>query len=176
MKDVKNDFESFKNDAGKTAGSSFVLNKIRAEIARTAPKSSKVAVKLGGIHLVSSFFTLMACPQFGTRLFFSGEGLMGVFMKISPSFCQIFCGAFYLAATFIIARLLLSYDEWLVLMRSRVLTIGSVALLSLGAFAMLARGISFEAGLLWIFGAIVAAEMASASRLTLKKFFSFGRA
>jgi hypothetical protein len=172
MKDIKNDFESFKNDAGETAGSSFVLNKIRSEISATAPKTSMVAMKLGGIHLVSSLFTLMVCPQFGTRLFFSGDGLMGVFMKISPAFCQVFCGAFYLATTFIIARLLLKYDEWLVLMRSRVLTIGSVTLLSLGVFAMLARGVSFEAGLLWIFGAIVAGEMASASRMTLKRVFS----
>ncbi|WP_413294118.1 hypothetical protein ACLSU7_03245 [Bdellovibrio sp. HCB185ZH] len=172
MKDIKNDFESFKSDAGETAGSSFVLNKIRSEISATAPRKSSVAMKLGGIHLVSSFFTLMACPQFGTRLFFSGEGLMDVFMKISPAFCQTFCGAFYLAVTFLMARVLLKYDEWLVLMRSRVLTIGSVALLSLGVFAMLARGISFEAGLLWVFGAVVAGEMASASRMTLKKFFS----
>ncbi|WP_413578515.1 hypothetical protein ACLVWU_08250 [Bdellovibrio sp. HCB290] len=173
MKDVKNDFESFKNDAGQAAGSSFVLNKIHAEIARTAPRKSSVAVKLGGIHLVSSFFSLMACPQFGTKLFFSGEGLMDVFMKISPMFCQAFCGAFYLAVTFVLARLVLKYDEWLVLMRSRVLTIGSVALVSLGVFAMLARGISWEAGVFWIFGAVVAGEMASVSKMTLKKYFSF---
>ncbi|MEK2687634.1 hypothetical protein [Bdellovibrio sp. GT3] len=174
MKDVKNDFESFKNDAGQVpAGSSFVLNKIHSEIARTAPKKSAVAVKLGGIHLVSSFFTLMACPQFGTRLFFDGEGLMDVFMNISPMFCQAFCGAFYLAVTFILARFVLKYDEWLVVMRSRALTIGSVALLSLGVFAMLAQGISWEAGVFWIFGALVAGEMASVSRMTLKKVFSF---
>ncbi|WP_413581392.1 hypothetical protein [Bdellovibrio sp. HCB288] len=174
MKDVKNDFESFKNDADQvSAGSSFVLNKIHSEIARTAPKKSAVAVKLGGIHLVSSFFTLMACPQFGTRLFFKGEGLMDVFMKISPMFCQAFCGAFYLAVTFILARMVLKYDEWLVVMRSRSLSIGSVALLSLGVFAMLAQGISWEAGVFWIFGALIAGEMASVSRMTLKKYFRF---
>ncbi|WP_413561368.1 hypothetical protein [Bdellovibrio sp. HCB209] len=175
MKDVKNDFESFKNEVSETSGSSFVLNKIQAEIARTAPKKSSVAFKMGAIHLGSSLVTLMACPQFGTRLFFEGEGLMDVFMKISPMFCQAFCGAFYLSVTFVIARLLLSYDEWLVINRSRGLSIGGLALLSLGVFAMLAQGISFEAGVFWIFGAIVAAEMASVSRVTLRKIFSFGR-
>lgn len=171
MKDVKNDFESFKNEVSDTSGSSFVLNKIQTEIALSAPKKSSVAMKMGAIHLGSSVLTLTVCPQFGTRLFFEGEGLMDVFMKISPMFCQAFCGAFYLAATFVIARLIMSYDEWLVVTRSRVLSIGGLALVSLGVFAMLAQGISFEAGVFWIFGAIVAAEMASASRVTLRKIF-----
>ena len=172
MKDIKKDFESFVNDSSETVGASRVLNKIHAEIAATAPKKSHVAIKLGGIHLASSAVTLMACPQFGVRLFFQGEGLMHYFMKISPLFCQSFCGAFYLATTIILARLLLSYDEWLVLMRSRVLTIGSVALVSLGVFAMLARGISWEAGVFWIFGATLAGEVASLPKRTFRAVFN----
>ncbi|MBO9668136.1 MAG: hypothetical protein J7501_15145 [Bdellovibrio sp.] len=175
MKDIKKDFESFANDRSETAGSSFVLNKIHSEIAKAAPKTSHVAMKLGGIHLVSSALTLMACPQFGFRLVFQGEGLMHYFMKISPMFCQTFCGAFYLAVTFVLARMIMKYDEWLIIMRSRVLAVGGLALLSLGAFAMIAGGISWEAGVFWVFGAALAGEAASASKQVLKKFFSFGR-
>ncbi|QDK37527.1 hypothetical protein [Bdellovibrio sp. NC01] len=173
MKDIKQDFESFSSeDAAKTAGSSFVLQKVKEQIALTAPKKSHVAVKLGAIHLASSVATLAACPQFGLRLFFEGDGLMHYFMQISPMFCQAFCGAFYLSVTFILARVLLKYDEWLVILRSRVLSIGVLALGSLGVFAMINRGVSFEAGLFWIFGATVAAELASASKYSVKKLFS----
>ncbi|MGE5085756.1 MAG: hypothetical protein ACM3MG_05600 [Bacillota bacterium] len=172
MKNIKKDFESFINDSSESVGSSRILNKIQEEIAATAPKKSHVAIKLGGIHLVSSALTLMACPQFGVRLFFQGDGLMHYFMKVSPLFCQSFCGAFYLAVTFVLARILLHYDEWLVLMRSRVLTIGSVALISLGAFAMLGRGISWEAGVFWIFGATLASEMVSLPKRAFKSLLN----
>ena len=172
MKNIKKDFESFVNDSSEAVGSSRILNKIHAEIAAAAPKKSQVAMKLGGIHLASSALTLMACPQFGVRLFFQGEGLMHYFMKVSPLFCQSFCGAFYLAVTFVLARILLRYDEWLVLMRSRVLTIGSVALISLGIFAMLARGISWEAGIFWIFGATLAGELTSLPKRAFKSLLS----
>ncbi len=178
MTDYKKDFESFASDssASETAGSSFVLQKIHNEIAKTAPNKGGVAVKLGLIHLGSSALTLMACPQFGLRLFFQGDGLMHYFMKISPTFCQAFCGALYLSATFLLARIVLKYDEWLVVLRSRTLSIATLALLSLGTFAMLNRGVSFEAGLFWVFGAALGAEAMSASKQTFKKIFSFGRA
>ena len=175
MKDIKKDFESFVDEAGNAAGSSFVLQKVQAEIAKSRPRSSTVAMKMGGIHLVSSFFTLMACPQFGQRLFFKGDGLMDVFMKISPLFCQAFCGAFYLAVTILLARWVLKYDEWLVILRSRLLTIASLTLVSLGVFAMLNRGISLQAGVLWLFGAAIAGELAMLSRNKLKEIFAFGK-
>lgn len=175
MKDAKKDFESFMNGGEQSAGSSHVLHRIHQEIAKTAPKTTSVAVKLDLIHLVSSCLTLMACPQFGTRLFFKGDGLMHWFMEISPLFCMSFCGAFYLSVTFLLARWTLKYDEWLVITRSRTLSIGVLALLSLGTFAMLARGISLEAGVFWLFGATLAAEAASASRQTYKKIFAFNK-
>lgn len=178
MKDIKKDFESFANDSNSSegagnnaAGSSFVLQKIHNEIAKTAPHKTGVAVKLGLVHLASSVVTLSACPQFGQRLFFKGEGLMHYFMQISPTFCQSFCGALYLSVTFLLARFVLKYDEWLVVIRSRTLSIATLSLLSLGTFAMLNRGISLEAGVFWIFGATLGAEAVSASKQTFKKLF-----
>lgn len=175
MKDIKKDFKSFVDDAGNAAGSSFVLQKVQAEIAKSRPRTSSVAMKLGAIHLVSSFMTLMACPQFGLRLFFQGDGLMDLFMKISPTFCQVFCGAFYLAATVLLARLVLKYDEWLVIARSRLLTIAGLSLVSLGIFAMLNRGVSLQAGVLWLVGAAIAGELATISKNSLQNFFAVGR-
>ncbi|MDG0817329.1 hypothetical protein [Bdellovibrio svalbardensis] len=180
MKDIKKDFESFTDESGSSAntsaGSSFVLQKIQNEIAKTAPKRTSVAAKLGAVHLVSSVITLTACPQFGLRLFFQGEGMMHYFMKISPTFCQSFCGALYLSVTFLLARFVLKYDEWLVVLRSRALSIATLALLSLGTFAMINRQMSFETGVFWIFGATLGAEAVSASKQTLRKIFSFSRA
>ena len=173
MKNIKKDFKSFVDDAGTAAGSSFILQKVQADIAKSLPRRSSVAMKLGAIHLVSSFVTLMACPQFGLRLFFSGDGLMDLFMKISPTFCQSFCGAFYLAATILLARLVLKYDEWLVIVRSRSLTIAGLSLVSLGIFAMLNREVSIETGILWLVGAAFAGELATLSKNGFQKFLVF---
>ena len=169
MKDVKKDFESFSSAQGEAASSS-ILNKVKSEIAAHAPKMRSVAVKLGVIHLASSFLTLLACPQFGLRLFFSGHGLMHYFMEISATFCYAFCGAFYLASTFVIARFVMNYDEWLLVKKSRTLMIASVAMISLGAFSMLSQEMNWELALIWLFGATLGAEFVSLSRNEWRSF------
>jgi|GEM_PF-1947416 hypothetical protein len=169
MKDVKKDFESF-SSVSEEAASSAVLGRIKNQIAVSAPKMRNVAVKLGLIHLASSFLTLLACPQFGLRLFFKGHGLMHYFMQISETFCYAFCGAFYLAGTFVIARMALNYDEWLLVKKSRTLMIGSVAMISLGVFTMLSQEMSWELALIWLFGATLGGEFVSLSRNEWRSF------
>jgi hypothetical protein len=168
MKNIKKDFASF-SEAEASAASSQLLNKVKSEIALHAPKFRNVALKLGLIHLVSSCMTLLACPQFGFRLFFQGHGLMHYFMQISDTFCYAFCGAFYLATTFLLARWVLRYDEWLVIKKSRVLAIGSVAMLSLGAFFMISGEVNWELAVVWLFGATLGAELISLSRNEWRK-------
>ncbi len=177
MKNKTNDFDSFaEGDSQLPAGSAFILNKIHQDIQKLAPHKSQVAVKMGLIHLFSSILTLSACPQFGLRLFFKGEGLMHYFMQLTPTFCQSLCGGLYLSVTFLLARLVLSYDEWLMILRSRTLSIGTLTLGSLGTFAMINQGLSLEAGAFWILGAVVGAEVASISKVRIQKLFAWGRA
>lgn len=158
MKDIKKDFESFASDPSPKAPSA-ILNRIQTQLEKELPSPWKAARGLGLAHLGSSFLTLMACSQFGVRLFFDGEGLMHYFMKISPTFCMSFCGALYLATTVLLARLFLTHDEWNLILRSRGLSIASLALISLGGFSLVSHEVNFETGLLWFFGAALGGEL-----------------
>jgi len=123
------------------------------------PSPWKVATKLGLSHVLGSLVTLMSCSQFGVQLVFDGGGLMHLFMRVSPHFCHAFCGALYFMISFTLARLLLSRDEWLVVARSRVLSISVLALLSLGGLSLASHEVTFEAGVLWLFGAALGGEL-----------------
>lgn len=169
MKDLKKDFETF-TTGEHPAGSSFILEKIHSQL--ELPSPWKAATKLGVAHLISSVVILSTCAQFGVRLFFPGHGLMHYFMQISPTFCLSFCGALYLASTFLLARLLLTRDEFLVIYRSKILSILSLCLVSLGGFALVSHEVTFQAGLLWLFGAIVGAELASLSKTRVQQFLA----
>lgn len=159
MKDIKKDFESFANEPAEQSGSSFILQKIHQEISKRLPSPWQVATKVGIAHLLGSLVTLMSCSQFGVQIFFDGGGLMHYFMSISPSLCYTFCGALYLSISFIFARTILNHEEWLVILRSRVLSISSLALISLGGLAIASHEVTFEAGILWLFGAALGGEL-----------------
>lgn len=169
MKDLKNDFESFANDTSN-AGSSYVLNKINATLDAQAPSIWKVAGKLGFAHSLGTALTLASCSQFGVTLFNTGHDLMHSFMNISETFCHSLCGAYYLAITFLLARLVLNREEWLVLLRNRTLSIASLGLISLGVFSSLSHEVTWETGLLWFFGAALGAELMTVRKQSLKKF------
>lgn len=154
------DFESFL-ESGHAQLAPEALDNLKKEI---FPSLSHVAIKLGLVHLVSSFLTLMACPQFGMRLFFEGHGLMHYFMKAGSVACFGFCGAFYLGTTFWIAKFVFGEFEWSVLKKNSVLSLATIALVSLGAFAMFniqlnSHELTFEVGFVWLLGAIVSATI-----------------
>jgi hypothetical protein len=145
------DFESFL-ESGHAQLEPSALENLKKEI---FPSLSKIALKVGLIHLASSLLSLMACPQFGFRLFFSGHGLMHYFMKAGSVACFAFCGAFYLGASFWIAKIFLGEFEWAVLRKNSALSLSALSLLSLGAFSMMTQELSFEAGFVWLLGALV---------------------
>ena len=159
MKDIKKDFESFVNEPADAAGSSYVLAKIHADLKKELPSAWKVSSKLGAAHLLGSTVSLMGCSQFGIQLFFKGGGMMDYFMRITPHYCEFFCGALYLAVSLIVARMILSRDEWLVIRRSKTFSIAALALISLGGFAMVSHEVTFEAGVIWLLGAAVGGEL-----------------
>lgn len=150
------DFESFL-ESGHAQLEATALDNLKNEI---FPRLSTVAMKLGLIHLASSIITLMACPQFGFRLFFSGHGLMHYFMKAGSVACFGFCGALYLGTTFWLAKIFLGEFEWSVLRKNSVLGLGTLTLLSLGFFAMVdGHELNFEVGFVWLLGAIVSSAI-----------------
>lgn len=171
MKDIKNDFKSFMNDSSSEVPSARALANLRTQLEKEQARPLPVAIKLGLIHLLGSAVSLATCSQFGVRLVGHGEGLMHVFMEISPTFCHSLCGAFYLACTFILARLLMKNEEWYLLLRTRTLSIASLALLSLGTFTLLSHEMTFQAGLLWLFGATLGAELVSLRKLPLRSLW-----
>lgn len=158
MKDIKKDFESFAADTSPAA-SPRLLTGLQEKLAGELPSPWTVALKLGGIHTLSTLLTMTSCSQFGLRLFNTGHDLMHTFMNISPTFCETFCGAYYLAITFLLARFLLAREEWLVLLRNRTLSIASVSFISLGVFSALSHEVTWSSALLWIFGATLGAEL-----------------
>lgn len=148
------DFESFL-ESGHAQLEPTALDHLKKEL---FPRLSTVAMKLGLIHLASSVLTLMACPQFGFRLFFSGHGLMHYFMKAGSVACFGFCGALYLGVTFWLAKIFLGEFEWALLRKNAVLSLGVLSFLSLGFFAMIdGYELNFEVGFVWLLGAIVSA-------------------
>lgn len=167
MKDIKKDFASFASD-NSPAGSSFLLNKINSELALELPSVWKVATKLGFAHVVGTLLTMASCSQFGLSLFNTGHDLMHTFMDVSPTFCHTLCGFYYLATVFLLARFFLSREEWLVLLRTRALSIASLAFISLGAFSVFSHEITWESALLWFFGATLGAELMTVKRRSLK--------
>lgn len=169
MTDIKKDFESFAEDSSP-AGSSFVLNKINSTLQAELPSPWKVAGKLGIAHTVATSLTLASCSQFGVTLFNTGHDLMHSFMGISETFCHSLCGAYYLAATFLLARLILNREEWLVLLRSRALSIATLALVSLGMFSALSHEVTWESAVLWLFGASMGAELVTISKRSFRAF------
>jgi hypothetical protein len=168
MSSSKNDFKSFVQEKGEAFESSSLLANIHAEIARTTPSLKKVLIKLGLVHLGASLLSLIACPQFGIGFISYGHNLMHYFMQISETYCYILCGAFYLASTIVVARFVLTFDEWLVIKRSRALMIMCLALVSLGAFALHSHEVTFELALLWLFGASLGGELVSLSKYEWK--------
>jgi hypothetical protein len=175
MSDLKNDFKSFAQDDSSATAGGHVLARIKNEIAKEQPSALQAFGKLAGLHVASSAITLMACPQFGLRLFFAGDGLMGVFMKISPTMCSAFCGAFYLAMTFFLAQIFLRVDEWLVIRKSLPLSIVGLGLLSLGAFIMISPEVTVFSAIVWLFGASLGAELVSHLKLQSFSLISKGK-
>ena len=151
------DFKEFTQVDSSSVARPELWQKIESQILATKPKLGQVVFHLTLIHFVCSLLSLVACPQFGVRLFFDGHGLMHYFMSFAgPVYCQFFCGAFYLGLTFLAAKFWLSYDEWLVIKKNRWLSSAVLASASLAAFAIHDHGFELQLAAVWLVGAVLA--------------------
>jgi hypothetical protein len=90
-----------------------------------------LASKLLGCHVLASMLTLNFCRQFGMKFSLFGPfDLMPYFMGPGLLACQIFCGAFYLGASFLLSALYLPRHELAWLKRHVVLVAAGFTLSS----------------------------------------------
>ena len=98
--------------------------------------------------------TLSLCPQFGISLT-GGAGLMNYLMGFGDGVCMLGCGAFFTSLSLLVASLGLRPEEVRVLRRQRVLQLGALATLSLGAFAFAGATLETTLALAWMLGAML---------------------
>jgi hypothetical protein len=127
--------------------------KILSEIkSRLHPDLKRLLLKLFIIHLTTAVVTLSICPQLGFSLFKTGINLMDVFMKISPYFCDLACGAFFTSTSIMSALFILRRDELRLLRHKKFLTTSVMTLSSIGFLIMLGPQFFIQFSLLWLIG------------------------
>lgn len=158
----KND-EEFKNFISRQGVeppkhiSESILNKVRADL---NPPVIQVFYKLIVIHSFTAVVTLSICPQFGFRVFGEGMGLLHVFMSFGPYGCMLACGAFFTGLSLLIAAMTLKAEEVRKIRNHRLLSLGTLTLLSLGFFIMVDTNILASLGLTWFAGSLLGSTLA----------------
>lgn len=129
--------------------------KILSEIkSRLNPDLKILFLKLFAIHVTTAVATLSVCPQFGVAIFRTNLNLMDVFMKISPQFCDLACGAFFTMVSILSALLILSRDELRALRHQQILTALTLTLSSIGFLIMLNPQMFVQFTFLWVVGCL----------------------
>lgn len=132
-----------------------VNEKILSEIkSRLNPDLKTLLLKVVFIHLITALVSLSVCPQFGFALFRTNLNLMDLFMKISPQFCDLACGAFFTMASVMSALVVLSRDELRMIRHRQMLATMILTLSSIGFLIMLNPQLFVQFTLLWILGCI----------------------
>jgi hypothetical protein len=152
---IEREFESFAKGREKKppkALSEALFAQVKADL---HPSAVRVFSKLMGIHVAAAVATLSVCPQFGFRIFGQGMGLMHTFMALGPYGCMVACGAFFTSLSLLIAALLLSPEEVRKIRQNRVLTLGTLVLLSMGFFIMTDADILLSLAIAWFSGALI---------------------
>jgi hypothetical protein len=67
------------------------------------PGPGRLARSWLGVHFVAGALTLLVCPQFGIGPIGGGKGLMGFMEAFGHTACGLFCGAFFMSLTAIVA-------------------------------------------------------------------------
>lgn len=128
-----------------------ILNEIKS---RLNPDLKILFLKLFVIHLTTAVVTLSICPQFGFAFFRTNLNMMDLFMKISPQFCDLACGAFFTTASVVSALVILSRDELRVLRHKQILTTLMITLSSIGLLIMFNPQLFVQFTLLWLIGCL----------------------
>jgi hypothetical protein len=173
-KELDTEFQDFMNSESSLPPrelSERILERVRADL---NPNSWSVFGKLSLIHLIVGGLTLALCPQFGVRSWGEGMGLMHVFNALGTYGCMAACGAFFTGTSVFFAVLLLRPEEIRVLRRAKILQIGALTLLSLGAFVMADAEILLAFAAVWILGSLIGGASLLELGWVLRKKVAFG--
>lgn len=167
-KDIPEDFNSFlsaEEVAPPRGLSDAIFSKVSADL---NPSAWKVFARVAGIHaIVGALSLIFVCPQFGVSPL-GHTAVMEWFMQFGHEVCMLGCGAVFLSGSSLAMSLVLRPEELRVIRRTKVVQLGVLALLSIGAFLCLGAGIVASLASFWVFGSlaggIVSLELGSAVR------------
>lgn len=123
------------------------------------PSHKMVALRLIGVHLVSSLLTLSICPQFGIRIIGQGHGLMAYFMPFGMLGCFLLCGAFYLGVTVLLSQIILSRPDWRQIKSFYTFYMLGLSLSSLLVFKFIHGEFLLMLSVAWLLGAMASAYL-----------------
>lgn len=169
MKNFQEDFEEFcsSHEIPPVELRERIVNRVRFDL---EPSQFRVFLKLLALHIAVSVGTLSLCPQFGFRLFGSGMGLMGFFMKFGAMGCMSACGAIFLGTSLFLAPFALTHFELKTVERMKFIHLGLLTGFSLAFFASVDAYLSLELVLSWGLGAFLGAYGALEMAQRLKSF------
>jgi len=136
-KQLRSEFEDFSANSG-VAPPSGVSARVKLKIdADLNPDLKRVLLESLGLQAVSGAVTLLFCPQFGIGPLGGGRGLMGFVESYGHAVCGLFCGAFFMSLTVILAPFWLGSPVRRVLSRNALAMAGLLVLSSLFALLLL---------------------------------------
>ena len=123
---------------------------------RLFPSPWKVFRKISVIHAFVGFLSLGICNQFGLNPFNTTYSLSEWFMKAGGhGVCMVFCGIFFVAATYLLSNLILTLEEIESIRKYQGLQIGILSLGSLAAFYFFGGELVLSFTILWFLGALL---------------------
>ena len=154
MTGLGNDFEAFltaEESKPPEVLTEALFTQIRQDL---NPSAWKVFSRISAIHTVAGALSLVfVCPQFGISPL-GHTALMEWFMQFGHEVCMIACGSVFMGGSALAMSFLLTTEEVRVIRRTRLVQLGTLALLSIGAFLCVGAGIVVSLALFWILGSL----------------------
>ncbi|MFN8369055.1 MAG: hypothetical protein U0T83_00350 [Bacteriovoracaceae bacterium] len=123
-------------------------------LAELNPSLFSLLTKLILIQIISGIFILSFCPQLGVG-FFPNSHFAHILMSFGEFYCNLICGAFFVGTSMLLSTFIFNFDELRVLKRNKIISTGTISLISLVGFHFL--GAQFELVIFasWFLGAII---------------------
>ncbi|OFZ20695.1 MAG: hypothetical protein A2X94_08540 [Bdellovibrionales bacterium GWB1_55_8] len=129
-----------------------ILSRVHADL---NPTALSVFTKVAGIHAIVGILSLVfVCPQFGVSPL-GHTAIMEWFMQFGHEVCMIACGAVFLGGSALAMSLVLRREEVRVIRRTKLMQLGVLGLLSIGAFLCAGAGVVASLAMFWLLGSFV---------------------
>lgn len=134
------------------------------------PSPVTVFAKIFGIHVVTGFFSLAVCNQFGLNPFKISHSLSDVFMDVGGhGFCMVACGTLFISLSIFLAGFFLTVEETKALRKTEFLQTLALGLISIGLFMAVGAEVALTFGGLWILGGLIGGFAATEVLWQLKR-------